>query len=531
VAERGGPMIRWHCSSFDGSDQPYALYVPASYDTSRPWPLVISLHGYSSDHIQNLRRVMGKGAGEGESEAECKTVFPSLPDIDMLIASPYGFGSLWYEGAAETEVLDVIADVRAHYNIDPDRIYLTGLSMGGYGTIKLASRHPDLFAAIAPVCPPTDFRFFETDNCRSTSFGEDLQVAYCVVNTAANLKYVPAKFFHGDADPVVPVKHSRVMVKRMKELGCKVEYVEFPGVQHNAWTPAYADLSVLRWFEQFKRVEQPSQVVYSTPSLRWPGAYWVRIRQIENRPHLAAIKAIIEDGRTINVSTSNVSSFSLRLDLAPVIAGDNLAVLWNGLEVLRGRPDGMQVSFGVTGSGLVKKAGLEGPINDAFRDRYLLVYGTHGTDTELLTTAREAAEKAADPGEWGDIEIPVKPDAEVTDDDIQIYNLVLFGNPQTNRLISLVNDELPVRFEGSWVRSGRRLLTGDDMGLMVVYPNPMNRNRYVVVLGGSSPETLRMAASNHGLAPDYVVFDSESDFSNERTLRDWGYFGNDWEHR
>jgi len=524
----GGPAIRWHSSSFDGSLQPYALYVPASYDAARSWPLVLSLHGYSSDHILNLRRVFGRGDSPDEPECHAKTCFPKLPDVGFLVASPYGFGSLWYEGPAEMEVLDVLADVCASCNVDPDRIYLTGLSMGGGGTWHLGVRYPDLFAAIAPVCAPADYRLFVSHEHPLPAFEDELLSARSPLTLAGNLMHVPAKIFHGAEDDVVRPVHSRMMAARLRELGCHVEHIEFPDVDHDAWTPAYADASVFNWFRLFRRTRRPRAVEYATPSLRWPGAYWVRIDQIEKRPQPAVIRASVDERNTIDVGTSNVQAFSLKLELAPVDAEREILVVWNGHEAFRGIPEASELAFGDAGAGLRKRAGLEGPADDAFRDPYLLVYGTQGGDPEAIQAGREAADKLAHPDEWADIEVPVKADVDVADDDIRRFNLILLGNPRTNRLIERVNGGLPVRFDGERVRSGRRLLTGHDMGLIAICPNPLNPERYVVVLGGGSPATIRMAAEQHRHAPDYLVFDSSADFGDETTLRDWGYFDNGW---
>jgi len=90
VKDKGGPMVRHHRSIFDGSTQPYAIYVPASYTPESKWPLVISLHGYSSDHVLNLRRVFGMGNKPDETDDEYKRHFPPFPEIGFIVASPYG---------------------------------------------------------------------------------------------------------------------------------------------------------------------------------------------------------------------------------------------------------------------------------------------------------------------------------------------------------------------------------------------------------------------------------------------------------
>src|SRR6185369_4823008 len=120
----------------DSSDQPYALYVPKNFDRARTYPLVISLHMEESSHLLNMRQFLGRN-----------------PDVDFLVASPLARGSMGYRGIAEKDVYDVLADVKRRYPVDEDRVYMTGLSMGGGGTLWIGLTRPDIWAAIAPVCP------------------------------------------------------------------------------------------------------------------------------------------------------------------------------------------------------------------------------------------------------------------------------------------------------------------------------------------------------------------------------------------
>ena len=111
--------------------------------------------------------------------------------------------------------------------VDPDRVFLTGLSMGGYGTWDLAARMPDRFAAILPICGGGD------------------------IATATRIARLPIWCFHGDADDAVPVERSRQMIAAVKAAGGKPRYSELPGVGHDSWTPAYRDPAVLEWlFDQ-----------------------------------------------------------------------------------------------------------------------------------------------------------------------------------------------------------------------------------------------------------------------------------------
>ena len=153
-------VVKAYHADSDGTLQPYALYVPRDYRPGRPggWPLVVALHGAFSDHRHNLRRVFGLDNRPGENDAEASRNELPLPDVPALVVSPYGRGELMgYDGLGGDDVMRVIADVRRAYDVDPDRISLTGLSMGGGGTWEIGLRHPELFAALAPVCAVADY--------------------------------------------------------------------------------------------------------------------------------------------------------------------------------------------------------------------------------------------------------------------------------------------------------------------------------------------------------------------------------------
>lgn len=115
-----GPQVTSFFSGVDDSDQPYGLYLPKDFDPAKKYPLVISLHGAGSNHRLNLRRVFGQGNRPGESDGEATRHFPPLKDIDYIVASPLARGTMGYQGIAERDVLDVLADVKKRFPIDAD---------------------------------------------------------------------------------------------------------------------------------------------------------------------------------------------------------------------------------------------------------------------------------------------------------------------------------------------------------------------------------------------------------------------------
>jgi predicted peptidase len=141
VSVAGEDLELTYRSAIDDTDQPYRLYVPAPYDGKTALPLIVALHGTGGTEA-TLFEKYGDGAIKRAAEKH-----------GVLLVSPQGRGTTEYYGIGETDVLSVIADVQSRYRVDPDRISITGHSMGGTGAARLALQHPDLFAGAAPLAP------------------------------------------------------------------------------------------------------------------------------------------------------------------------------------------------------------------------------------------------------------------------------------------------------------------------------------------------------------------------------------------
>jgi poly(3-hydroxybutyrate) depolymerase len=270
-----GEVVKAYRADWDGTLQPYALYVPRSYDgkskkTSAPvsWPLIVALHGAGSDHKHNLRRVFGLDNRPGETDAEASRNRLPLPDVPAFVVSPFGRGELMgYDGLGYDDVMRVIADVRRAYPIDPERITLTGASMGGGGTWAIGLRHPELFAALAPVCGFANFQRMVSP-ADAALYDLARLAALSPPAIAENAAHQQLFIFHGDKDPTVPVEDSRQMVARYEALGWlgkNVHYTEYPGVQHAAWIPAYKDAALLRMLAAIKRDPAAPRTPLSPP--------------------------------------------------------------------------------------------------------------------------------------------------------------------------------------------------------------------------------------------------------------------------
>jgi acetyl esterase/lipase len=490
-ALRPGPQVLAFFSEVDDSDQPYALYLPRDFKPDKKYPLVVSLHGAGSNHRLNLRRVFGKTNLPGETDVEASRYFPGWRDVDFIVASPLARGTMGYQGVAEKDVYDVLADVKKRFPIDEDRVYLTGLSMGGGGTLWLGLTRPDVWAAIAPVCPAPP------------EGATDL---------AGNALNVPVHIYHGGADPVVKAEGVRDFAKRLEGHGARVEYTEYPKVGHDSWDNAYKDEAVFDWFAKHRRDRHPDRVQFATTRYKYPGAYWVRIDELTPGT-LAKIDAKFTAPNRVEITTSEIGAFTLQLAGHPkCVAGKPLELTIDGKAVSAKGADSISLSkkdgawapakYEVQTNG--KRAGAEGPLSEAVAGRHVYVYGTaDNPSAEELRKRREQAARAADwswrpdgssplAGFFAQIRPPlvffrVLADREVRPSDVATSNLVLFGTKETNSVIKGLADRLPLYLNPA----------AADLGLVYVFPSG---EHYVLVNSGLPWWTV--SAGNRPAGPD-----------------------------
>ena len=215
----------------DGETRAYVVFVPDNYCPSQEWPLVVFLHGAGERGDEGWTQTevgIGTAVRWHPDRFPCVILMPQCPRNIGWAARPARGEREARKGVANHIDL-AIKKTLAQYNIDKDRITLTGLSMGGYGTWSYGAQNADTFAALMPICGGGD------------------------VKNAEKLATVPIWAFHGDADDVVPVDRSREMVKAVKDAGGDIKYTEYPGVDHGSWEPAYEDPESIAWLLKQKR--------------------------------------------------------------------------------------------------------------------------------------------------------------------------------------------------------------------------------------------------------------------------------------
>ncbi|HUU28213.1 MAG TPA: prolyl oligopeptidase family serine peptidase [archaeon] len=547
-----GMFFRTYRSTLDDAVYPFALYHPEGVEKVKNtgWPLVLSLHGAWSNYANNLKRLFGIGNRPGEPDelAFCSLpIWPELPQAPGIVVCPWGRGTMGYHGPGARDVLDVLEIVRENYPVDPERITVTGLSMGGNGTWEMVLRHPDLFAAAVPVCPFSDienwdlFQELRPENSNKYPFLKKTLAQNQIANWADNTIHIPVQIYHGNDDPSVPVSHSEQMLSALQNAGAMVLLTRFDNVGHNAWDPTYKEGRTLhRLFEAYRRKPE-REITFTTCRYENDRYDWLQIERFERYGDYAKIKALWNKGADeVVLKTENVSRLNLYLQSLPGVRPGTKVKISGGqsdkgifmsvpdqgpmrLEIKKGR---ISAAPGPAPGGPVKRKGLEGPIYEALSSRVILVYGTIAEGVSTL----EQTLRFACWGELPDVHFMIKPDSLVTAQDIKTSHLVLFGDERTNSLVARINPKSPVRFDGRLIVAGKESFPREEVAFKCVFPNPLNPDKLVLVNFEEewdySVPWFYLAAFKQ--LPDYIIYRRGADRPFKSEVLKAGFFNEEW---
>ncbi|MEP7343743.1 MAG: PHB depolymerase family esterase [Gemmatimonadaceae bacterium] len=217
-----------------GHQYRYQVYVPANYAEKTSWPVILFLHGAGERGTDGLGQTnvgLAPAIRQNPSRFPAIVVMPQVPPDSQWVGAP-----------AEAAIV-ALQQSLSEYHTDRSRVYLTGLSMGGHGTWYVAYRHPELFAAVAPICGwiPDFKQFSGSMPVVPTDSGPPLPAV------VRQLRRVPIWIFHGEMDAVVAVTGSREPAAALKEAGANVRYTEYLGLNHNSWDATYGSNEFVTW--------------------------------------------------------------------------------------------------------------------------------------------------------------------------------------------------------------------------------------------------------------------------------------------
>jgi Prolyl oligopeptidase family len=548
---KSGRIVGGHLSRLDDSVQPFGIIVPeqAEADPKKPRRLDIWLHG-RDENVSEVAFLYRRWTQDSQY----------LPE-DTFVLQPWGRYSNAFRFAGEVDVLEVLGEVQRRYAIDPDRISIRGFSMGGAGCWHLAVHHPHRFFAANPgagFCETERFLTgFQSETLTPTASQRRLWSLYDCPPVVRNLINLPTIAYSGGMDR--QKEAADIMTEAATQAGFTIPYVIHPDSAHVIHADAKKEIeSKMSELAKQGRKSFPPSISWSTYSLKYPGAYWLRLSRLGQHWTKATIEAsFTEKLDALKINTENIRSFEIDVPPDSLHSGGSttetktVSLSIDGRDVgtvdanrdgsmfveLQRDAQGWNISTkqrSTVAKALEKRPGLQGPIDDAFLSRFLIVRptGSSNSSSNDRWVDREL-QHAID--HWrlqfrG--EARVKADVDVTEADLRDSNVICFGTPESNRLIATIVNQMPIRWSTSEIIVGDQTHDSSKVVPVLIYPNPLASHRYVVFNSGFTYreyDYLNNARQTPKL-PDWAMIDTTSPPTSRapgRILSE-GFFNEQW---
>jgi hypothetical protein len=520
-----GLVVRGYQSRIDKSIQPYGLVVPPSFaggkNPERKYRLDVWLHG-RDNLLTELKFITDRQRSYGE-----------FTPPETIVLHPYGRFCNAFKFAGEVDVFEAIEDVKKNYPIDESRVAIRGFSMGGGGTWHLAAHYPSYWVAAAPgagFAETAEFQRIWTRGPQPSWYDQKLWNLYDATVYAGNFFNLPVIAYSGELDR--QKQAADIMEKYMAREGLKLTHLIGPKTEHKyePETKKELDQKISRIISVNPRHGFHPEVRFTTYTLRYNSNGWIRVDELERHWERADVHArVITTNNMIWIETTNIARMTITVSehmWTPVSGFSRLVVDAIDVPNLRklGRVYPATRSINLqkfrTGWRIVdeqaleagrKHAGVQGPIDDAFMDSFIVVRPT-GKPMNATAHAWIEDELAHATNEWrnqfrGDA--IVKADTEISDEDIANNHLILWGDPESNKLLRRIAKKLPANWSKETVRIAGKKFDANKFVPVLIFPNSLNPKRYVVVNSGFT--FCEYGRSSNALQipklPDYAVLD------------------------
>ncbi|MBN2424793.1 MAG: prolyl oligopeptidase family serine peptidase [Calditrichaceae bacterium] len=462
----------------DNTPQFCRVYLPMDYDPDKKWPLVVNLHGYFGANPVYVKW--------WSIDMRHMDLVDKFPVIDI---EPHGRGNTSYQGIGEKDVLKCIEMAKEKFNVDEDRIYLKGESMGGGGTWNVGTRHPGIFAAIAPVYGGWDYHVNMTEDQISKLTEREIFNYESNSNFAQAdaLLTTPVLVTHGDIDESADVKYSRYAVQMLQRWGYNIRYHEYPGYGHEGIP--YID-EVISWFLQHKKNNAPEKVRVRAAALASAKSHWVKIMQRENPYAFIEAEAEVLINNTIRLASENVLAVELTPHPELIKPNEKVTVIWNVNDIREVKPKDGKITLAAKNykpARLSKNPKIEGPISEVTNTPFAVVIGTISKDSLMTKLCRQKAQEFINSWkDWQKYEPRVFLDTEMTEEAMKQYSLILYGGSEANLIAKKLSSKIPLKITPQEIEIAGRVYKAKDACVQMIYPHPLNAERYISIIGATS---------------------------------------------
>lgn len=529
-AKKTGLVVRGYRSKIDDSAQPYGLVIPETYqfgETKTRTRLDFWCHG-RGENLTELSFIQQRQSSKGE-----------FTPANAIVLHLYGRYCCANKFAGEIDCLEAFEHAKTQYAIDEDRVVMRGFSMGGAAAWQFAVHYPSLFVAAAPGAGFSEtaefLNVFQNEKVKVPDYEQKLWRMYDCTEYAVNLFNLPTVAYSGEIDK--QKQAADIMERYLKKEKMDLVHLIGPKTGHSYHPEVKKELNAkIDALAAIGRPSYPAEVKFTTFTLRYNESYWVRIDRMKQHWERARVDAKYAAG-TFDLTTSGITALTLSLKNAPGLTA-MVTVKIDGQELTVGRDDKSGGSIpllkqedgkwrvGGDGSGGTPKVhGLQGPIDDAFLSRFIIVKPTgKAADAKVQAWTLYEMNHAID--HWRKQfrgEAIVKNDTDITAADAADSNLILFGDASSNLYLKGIADRLPLPTDA----------VKPEAVPVFVYPNPASPKKYVVVNSGFTFREYDYLNNARQISklPDWAIIDTNTPVSSRAPGKvvKAGFFNERWE--
>ena len=508
----------------DNTPQFCRAFLPLNYNPKQKWALVVMLHGYNGDNPVYVKW--------WSIDQRHNNVVDKYP---IIYIEPHGRGNTSYLGIGDQDILKCIELAKHKFNIDEDRVYLKGESMGGGGTWNVGTRHPELFAAIAPIYGGWDYHVsMEEDQLakltESERFNNEKNSSFIQADA---LLSTPIFVVHGDIDKSVNVNNSRYAVRMLQRWGYDIRYHEYPGFGHEGIE--YYD-QLIPWFLEHKRNSHPAKVRVRSADLKSASAHWLKVTQRNDPNSFIEAEAEVLINNTIRLSTENVLEVELTLSNKLIDPQKPVTVIWNVNNIIKTRATNgiILIKDKSYNPSLVHKTPkIEGNIAEIITSPFAVVIGTISNDSIMIKMINKKSQEFINYWKiWQKYEPRIFKDTELTDADMSKYSLMLFGDAKANLITKKLSNKIPLKISSQEIEIVGRKFAAKDACVQMIYPHPNNPERHILVIGATSGEGM-FFCNQSNINCDFIIQDglipNKPGMKREKFNIASGYFDYNWQ--
>lgn len=555
--QQTGLVVRGYRSRIDQTVQPYGLEIPESYlfEGKTEYRLDLWFHGRGERSTEPLfiaQRMNRPGRFKPKN---------------TIILHPYGRYSNAFKFAGEIDVLESLEHARQFYRIDEDRISVRGFSMGGAGCWQMAVHYPDLFFAANPGAgfseTPEFLKFFQKETLSPTWYEKKLWHMYDCTDYAANLYQLPTVAYSGELD--IQKQAADIMEEALAKENLKLTHIIGPKTKHTIHADSIKIIeSKMESLARRGRVAVPQEIRFVTYSLKYNRMHWLTVTRLKEHWTQARVAArLLPKQNRIELDVRNLRGIKINFNAGespfapdrPVQIvlremGTGSKISGKGQIIVASQPEtdrswncelynnGKSWCLGSLPSrGLHKKQHLQGPIDDAFMNPFLIVTPT-GKSWNVKMGTWSVSEQEHLMKEWrrqfrGDA-LVVK-DTELTAEQIANFHLIFFGDPGSNAALASVVKQLPLQWNQQELVVNKKKYDATHHAPIMIYPNPANPEKYIVLNSGFTYREFAYLNNARQVPklPDWAVIDlrTEPDSLWPGKVIDANFFDEQWKYK